>query len=193
MHYIVYDDEQILCLHIVKSGMALVFHQWWLDCFPYLSLKLLDLSCKIGMTTVDGKKSFDLSSVQYFPAQQKLNRNLGCDKILLFKTKVEQGIHLPYINMSWWKKCRYQSRVPIFTLHDVGITGNKYVLWRWDERVLRLSRLALTSISKIKINTWALFFDSQKRACCIVQVICGWAIPFYSLFQYHITRLCWVQ
>ena len=45
------------------------------------------------MITVDGKKSFDLSSVQYFPAQQKSNRNLRCDTILLSKTKLEQGIN----------------------------------------------------------------------------------------------------
>ena len=76
MHCIVYDDERILCLHIVRLDMALVFRQSRLDCFPYLSLKLLDLSWEIVMITVDEKKSFDLSSVQYSPAQQKLNRNL---------------------------------------------------------------------------------------------------------------------
>ena len=39
------------------------------------------------MITVDGKKSFDLSSGQYSPAQQKLNRSLRFNKILLFKNK----------------------------------------------------------------------------------------------------------
>ena len=71
------------------------------------------------MITVDGKKSFDLSSGQYSPAQQKLNRSLRFNKILLFKNKAS---------------IIYESRVPyyaiksIFTLHDVGITGNKYML-----------------------------------------------------------------
>ena len=69
------------------------------------------------MIIVDGKKSFDLSSVQYSPAQQKLNRNLRCDKILLFKIKVEQGINFRESHTT-----PSNQYLPCMTLGSLGIS-----------------------------------------------------------------------
>ena len=71
------------------------------------------------MITVDGKKSFDLSSGQYSPAQQKLNRNLRCDKILLSKTKLEQGINSPNLESHTALLNQY---LPCMTLGSLGIS-----------------------------------------------------------------------
>ena len=68
------------------------------------------------MITVDGKKSFDLSSGQYSPAQQKLNRNLRWDKILLSKTKLEQSINLES------HTALLNEYLPCMTLGSLGIS-----------------------------------------------------------------------
>ena len=71
------------------------------------------------MITVDGKKSFDLSSGQYSPAQQKLNRSLRFNKILLFKNKA--SIKNVYTNLESHTTLLNQY-LPCMTLGSLGIS-----------------------------------------------------------------------
>ena len=70
------------------------------------------------MITVDGKKSFDLSSGQYSPAQQKLNRSLRFNKILLFKNKASIR---RYTNLESHTTLLNQY-LPCMTLGSLGIS-----------------------------------------------------------------------